>query len=150
MTNMINAINKYKNMQVNTTVNKTKQVIMLYDAIIKNLSNARTAIENNDYQNKFNHTAHAAKIIEGLENCLDYDSGKEISFVLSKFYTNILFKILNLNFNTDKEENITNVNMIIDEISEMKKSWEEVDHQTINLSNQDSSKNQNRSESEVI
>ena len=118
---------KYKIANEITATRKTKQVVMLYDGIIKFLSETKQGIIENDPQKRFNSSERAAKIIDGLFNCLDYEKGGEIAKILESFYSGIFTRVMHLNFEKDKEKNIKNCTQIIDEVRIMRDAWDEVD-----------------------
>lgn len=108
------------------SMSKTRQIVMLYDAIIKNIGQAKEAIIAKEYEKRFNATQKASNIIIGLHSALDFDKGGEISETLRNFYTNIDLRIVKLNQTNDLEE----CDAIIDELKKMRATWDEIDQKT--------------------
>ena len=71
------------------TVAKTKQVVMLYDGVIRFLQQAKEAISEKRIEDRYNLLIKASAIISGLQSCLDFEKGGDIAKVLYNFYVNI-------------------------------------------------------------
>lgn len=110
----------------NETVQKTRQVVLLYDAVIRFLQQAKPAIENQDYEQRLRLLQKSSNIIMGLNSALDFDNGGEISEMLSNFYNAMDLRILTLN----RTNNIDDLEKIIREIKTMRDAWDQIDNQT--------------------
>lgn len=115
-----NVAKKYTMASYNTS--KVKQIIMLYDGMIKLLNNAKLAIEYNDSQTKYNMTDRTLKIVTGLKASLDFNVGGNIAHVLNEYYETIYKKLMNLHLSP----NIKLCNSIIEMIAIMKSAWVEI------------------------
>lgn len=123
----------YRNTTITTTVSKTKQVIMFYDAIINFLKLTKKAIIENNIADRYNYSIKATKIIEGLQACLDVELGGDVTILLDKFYNSIFTKIMNINLKNCPIQ----CESIIEEVRLMRSAWVEVDEKT-NISSNES------------
>jgi flagellar protein FliS len=117
-----NAVSKYQ--MANEQSSKTKQVVMLYEGILRFLNNAKLAIRDNNIQDRFNNLEKAVEIINGLQLCLDLENGGEVAAELNKFYNTMITKI---NFINIKHEGEEAVELIVQQFKPLKEAWEEVD-----------------------
>src|SRR5665213_318826 len=78
------------------TVAKTKQIVMLYDGVIRFLQQAKDAIGQKRIEDRSNLLIKASSIIQGLQACLDFEKGGDIAKVLYGFYTNVDLRILSI------------------------------------------------------
>lgn len=107
------------------TVQKTRQVVLLYDAVIRFLQQAKTAIEEGQFEERLNLLQKSSNIIMGLHSALDFDNGGEISQTLSNFYNAMDLRMLNIN----RTNSIEDLEQIIREIKTMREAWQEIDSQ---------------------
>ncbi len=119
-----NAFLKYQTANENTS--KTKQVVMLYEGIIKFLGNAKQAIIDKNLEERFNNIEKANEIFNGLQLSLDHENGGEVAVSLDNFYTAIMAKLSLINI---KHGSADDMELIIDEIKSIKEAWQEVDIQ---------------------
>lgn len=120
----MNAKNPYQAYtQANHTVAKTRQVVMLYDGVIRNLQQAREAMEANRIEERYNKLVRASEIIMGLQMSLDFDQGQEAAQVLYEFYSSIDSRIMQLHRTGSREACDT----IIDDIRQMRDIWNKID-----------------------
>ena len=106
------------------TVAKTRQVVMLYDGIVRFMSQAKEAMENNEIERRFKTLSRASEIITGLQACLDYEAGGDTANILSDFYSSIDMRIMQLHRTNDAEE----CQAIITELKSMREVWNGIDH----------------------
>jgi len=130
--NLHHAAKSYKNSVYSTSTRQTKQVVMLYDGILKFLNKTLGAVVTKDIQEKYNNTDKATKIITGLHACLDPVNGGEVTVILDKFYTGINFRIMKLNFEKDVAVAKQKCEGLIQEIQIMRDAWQEVDEKYVN------------------
>jgi len=116
-----NSYNAYR--KANYTVAKTRQVVMLYDGIIRNLMQASDAIEQNKVETRFNKLVRASEIVVGLQACLDFESGGSAAQVLYDFYSSVYSRITNLQRTNDRDM----CAQLISEIREMRDMWDKID-----------------------
>lgn len=97
-------------------------VVMLYDGMIRSISAAKVAIEEERIEDRFNHTKKASQILLGLQANLDFEKGGEISPMLSQFYDTIFMRIQRIN-----SANSTEVcDEVVRSLSNVRKSWHEL------------------------
>jgi flagellar protein FliS len=106
-----------------TTLQKTRQIVLLYDAAIRFVQQAKQAVEARDFETRYERLQKVSNILSGLHASLDYDNGGEISVVLSSFYTGLDLKVISVN----RTNNIEDCDYIIDELKNMRDSWEKID-----------------------
>ena len=97
-------------------------VVLLYDAMIREVAEAKAAIEENRIEDRFNATQKACKILVGLQSHLDFEKGGDISRMLDQFYHTI--------FRDLQQVNMKNSAALCDEImtalGEVRASWSEL------------------------
>ena len=81
----------------NETVQKTRQLVMLYDAVIRNLKQARQAMEEKRFADRYNLLTKAKAILSGLHCSLDHNKGGDIATMLNSYYIAMDIRINNLN-----------------------------------------------------
>ena len=105
------------------TVAKTRQVVMLYDGVIRFLRQAGEAIEQGNIEARYLKLTKASEVISGLQNCLDFDAGQHTAQVLYDFYAAIDMRIVTLHRQADAAE----LQRIITELKEMRDVWDGID-----------------------
>lgn len=113
--------------RANHTVPKTKQVVMLYDGIIRNLQQAADAMEQNNIEERYKKLVKASEIIIGLQSCLDYEQGESAAQVLYDFYSSLDARIIGLHRSND----IAVCRELINEVKEMRGLWNDIDQGNI-------------------
>ncbi|MCQ6468560.1 flagellar export chaperone FliS, partial [Vibrio parahaemolyticus] len=73
----------------NMTVGKTRQVVMLYDGVMRFVQQAIEAIKKEDYETRYNLLVKSSEIITGMQNSLDFENGGEIAKLLYDYYASI-------------------------------------------------------------
>lgn len=106
------------------TVAKTRQVVMLYDGIVRFLAQSKEAMEGNAIERRFKTLSRASEIIAGLQACLDFEAGGDTAHVLSEFYSSIDMRIMQLHRTNDAAE----CQKVIDELKQMREVWNNIDH----------------------
>lgn len=112
--------------QASHTVAKTRQVVMLYDGMIRFMNQAKEAIESGDImriEERYQKLTKVTDIIAGLQACLDFNAGQEMSSVLYSFYASIERRVFNLHHAPDA----TVCAQIIAELKEMREVWNTID-----------------------
>ncbi|WP_421938176.1 flagellar export chaperone FliS [Pelagibius sp.] len=97
-------------------------VVLLYDAMIKEVANAKTAIEEGRIEDRFNATQKACKILVGLQSHLDFEKGGNISLMLDQFYHTIFRDLQQVNMKNSAQI----CDGIITALSEVRASWSEL------------------------
>ncbi|MBY0406253.1 MAG: flagellar export chaperone FliS [Rickettsiales bacterium] len=108
------------------TVARTKQIVMLYDGIIRFMQHAREAIEQNRIEDRYNMLTKASDVIMGLQACLDFENGGQVAKVLYQFYSSIDSQIYAIHRNNS----IDACNTIIADMKKMRDVWQEIDEAT--------------------
>ena len=106
------------------TVQKTRQLVMLYDAVIRFLQQAKTAMAAKKYEERMRLIQKASNIILALHKHLDHEKGGEISKTLDAFYAAIDLRLLKLHRSNSQSD----CDAIIAEIKLMRDAWDKIDH----------------------
>ena len=107
------------------TVSKTRQVVMLYDGMIRFVQQAIEAIGQKDYEARFNLLAKTSAILNGLQNSLDYEQGGEIARILDGFYAALDAKISRVHHTNDVQA----LESALKELRNMRDAWQTIDSQ---------------------
>jgi len=118
-----NQLASYKN--ASYTLQKTRQIVLLYDAAIRFTSQAQQAIQEEDFAKRFELLQKVSNILAGLHSALDYENGGEISKVLSSFYTGLDLRVIAIN----RTNNVDECEYVVSELKNMRNSWEKIDHE---------------------
>lgn len=105
------------------TVRKTKQIVMLYDAAIRNVEQAKLHIKSGDIEARYNCLQKTSDILIALHSCLDMQNGGEIAPMLENFYMALDIRVLNINFSDSAEE----CDFAIRDLKLMRDAWNYVD-----------------------
>jgi flagellar secretion chaperone FliS len=84
-----------------TTASREKILLMLYEALIKNLKIAKKAIDEKNIPEKCKHITKAHDILLELSNSLDHSKGPEVSEQLEGLYSYSISQLLHANLNSD-------------------------------------------------
>lgn len=109
------------------TVSKTRQVVMLYDGAIRFAKQAKTAIEENRIEDRYNLLHKVSEILMGLQGSLDFDNGGEIAPLLFDYYSSLDARILYIQHKND----VAILDSIISELKQMRDAWGKVDSHNI-------------------
>ncbi|MCK4378047.1 MAG: flagellar export chaperone FliS [Deltaproteobacteria bacterium] len=96
-----NYYNQYRQMEVSTSSDPKKLVLMLYDGCLKFLTIAEKAMEKKEIEKKAIHIGKALEIISELNSCLDRRLDDEIVPFLEAMYTHMMHKLLEANLTND-------------------------------------------------
>ena len=105
------------------TVSKTRQVVMLYQGILRNLQQAKEAIVQKDIPERYNKLTRASEIVVGLQMSLDFNSGEEAAQALYDFYALLDSRIMQLHRTQSLEE----CDALIEEVRSMHDVWQGID-----------------------
>lgn len=134
-------INAYK--KAFGTMDKIKQVIMLYDTAIASLHQAKDHIEQKDVQECYNKVEKAYLIVSGLRDCIDMETGGEVAETLVEWYSATALRIITINRNYDLDL----CDLCIKNLKEMRDAWVEAEK----ISNEEESAGQpDEGESEEV
>lgn len=112
--------------QAKQTLPKTRQIVMLYDGMVRFMKQAKEAIISGDIEERYNSVTKVSQIITGLHSSIDWDRGGEIARILDGFYSSI-FADLN---EIQRTGSIQKCDHVIKELSEMLSSWTQIDMNT--------------------
>ncbi len=105
------------------TVSKTRQVVMLYDGMIRFLQQAGDAIERKDYEARYHKLSRISDIIIGLQACLDFEAGGASAKILYDFYASVDMRIFMLHRSND----LAACKALVAELKEMRDAWDKID-----------------------
>jgi flagellar protein FliS len=107
------------------TTSKTRQVVMLYEAALAAMLQAKEAMERGDIEGRLKHSDKAMQIISGLQQSLDFDHGREVASLLYDFYSGLLNSIYKL----QRYNRIDACERVIAKLKDMLQSWNNIDQQ---------------------
>lgn len=81
----------------------TEQVIMLYDGVINFVKQGKSAIEEQDWETRWNVLNRAIAIVNGLHEALDFDKGGEAGIALDRFYNDIDARLVHIQCHNQTE-----------------------------------------------
>ena len=105
------------------TVSKTRQVVMLYDGVIRFVKQARQAIEDNRIEDRFNLINKASSVIIGLQACLDFEQGGDAAKTLYDFYSHIDMQLINIH----RSNSLDDCDYVLNELKQMRDVWRKID-----------------------
>lgn len=109
--------------QANHTVSKTRQIVMLYDGIIRFLSQAKVAMEEKRIEDRYSLLIKASDIVIGLQSCLDFDHDADVATSLYDYYTGIDARMIALHRSGSADD----CSALIEDIKHMRDLWDEID-----------------------
>lgn len=118
---------KYNTMNQIVPDRETKQMVVLFEGILKFMHILLKAAEEGDIEKKYYASERLIKVFEGLLMNLDYEKGKEAAELLSKSYESVIKDLLSLNFEKDQNYLVGKYKKMIEEIKKFKVLWETVD-----------------------
>lgn len=101
----------------------TRQIVMLYDGVLRALQSAKDAMQANEIEKRYQALTKASEIIFGLQGCLDFEQGGDVARLLDSFYTTMDLRIFALHRNPMVES----CDLVIDDIRRMRDVWDEID-----------------------
>lgn len=105
------------------TLAGTRQVVMLYDGVLRHLQQAADAMRENRIEARYNGLSRASEIIFGLQSCLDFEQGGDVANILYSFYSSIDARIFALHRSNSAEA----CEALIAEIRTMRDTWDQID-----------------------
>ncbi|SME94906.1 flagellar export chaperone FliS [Paenibacillus barengoltzii] len=115
---MYQAVNRYYETQIKTATPE-ELTLMLYNGCLRFLKQAKTCIENKDYENKNINIIKALDIIDELQSTLDMNY--EISKNLWSLYDYFKTSLVSANIRLD----VIELQKISDMIMELRDTWQE-------------------------
>lgn len=105
------------------TVAKTRQVVMLYDGIIRFMKQAAEAMEAGAIEERYLKLTRASEVVSGLQNSLDFDSGGQTAQVLFDFYSSVDARIIGMH----RQPDAAVCQAIIADLKDMRDVWDGID-----------------------
>ncbi len=112
--------------QASQNVSPMKAIIMLYEGLLRLIGEAKKHHENGDFEARFHAVEKASRIVLGLQGQLDFENGGDISPALHEFYDTLFLRMMQIN--SRQPEAV--FKDVVQSITEMKQTWEEVARQT--------------------
>jgi flagellar secretion chaperone FliS len=109
------------------TVAKTRQIVMLYDGAIRFVHQAKEAIRERRIEDRYNLLIKASSIINGLQNCLDFEKGGKVAKILYQYYASIDQRL----FAIQRSNNIQECDQVLSDLKQMRDVWQEIDQGVI-------------------
>ena len=119
--NTYHKLDAYKN--ANFTVSKTRQIVMLYDGMIRFLQQAKAAMEEGRIEDRFTLLSKATAIVTGLQGCLDFEQNAEVSTTLYDYYAQCEATIFSLH----RTNSVEDCERLIGQLKAMREAWHEID-----------------------
>ena len=114
-----NPYNRYiKQYQTNniTTATPEKLMILLFDGAIQFLIKAKTAINENNYQERATNIDGARKIIRELMRTIDLENGNDVSKQLFKLYNRMAMNLIKANV----QRNVEKIDEVIEDLTNIR------------------------------
>lgn len=105
------------------TVAPVRQIVLLYEGIIRLVQQAKDAIGERRIEDRYNLLVRASELIGGLQNCLDFENGGKIAPILYSYYSSIDAKL----FTIHRTNSVEDCDTIIGDLKQMRDAWIEVD-----------------------
>lgn len=105
------------------TMANTRQVVMLYDGILRYLTRAAEAMKITDITERYQNLTRASEIVFGLQGCLDFERGGDVAKILYNFYASADARIFALHRSNDAAA----CEQLIAEFRQMRDAWDEID-----------------------
>jgi flagellar protein FliS len=117
MMTMQKALNAYG--QAEETIPPAKQIVMLYDGVLRHIANARSAVVERRINDRFTAVQKATLILEALQGCLDHENGGDIAPQLDRLYNHYIFRLQAINL----EDDPAICDELTTQINELRESW---------------------------
>jgi flagellar protein FliS len=98
-------------------------IIILYDLLIQDLTQAMTAIDKRDIEGRATVIKHALLVLQQLEGSLDHENGGEAAKNLSSFYSVMRARIFQAHLKVSSEILNEQVRLLLD----VRRAWQQVD-----------------------
>ncbi|MDA0782726.1 MAG: flagellar export chaperone FliS [Rickettsiales bacterium] len=121
-----NHFNAYQ--RASETVSEVRQVIMLYEGAINFIEQAKEAIQEQNYEKRYNLINKAIAIVTGLNSCLEFnDETSEVATALDEYYQSLDMRLLYINTN----DSIKECDGVIGDLRVMLDAWRDVEESTM-------------------
>jgi flagellar protein FliS len=98
-------------------------VVLLYDQLIQDLSQAARALEQNDIELRTRMINHAILVIAHLQSPLDFEKGGEVATNLDHFYNVLRQNLMAVQFKPTRQ----GIQQQITDVQALREAWIEVD-----------------------
>lgn len=105
------------------TVATTRQIVLLYDGVIRFVQQAKEAIKEKRIEDRYNLLIKASEVVGGLQGCLDFDNGGDIARILYSYYASIDARL----FAIHRTNSIESCDEIIGDLKQLRDTWDEID-----------------------
>jgi flagellar protein FliS len=103
-----------------------RAVVLLYDEILKRIALAAAAARRDDFECQFNEVMYAAKILNGLNNCLDMEMGGSVAVSLREMYQAVIRALLG---SVGRNSGAEACDRLIDAVRLTRNAWAEISGQ---------------------
>ena len=107
----------------NSTVSKTRQVVMLFEGAVRFLQQAAEAMRNNDPDTRYAKLTKTSEIMMALQSSLDFEARGGAVHILNQFYASVIVEIMALH----RTHDVAVCTRLIAEIKEMRDTWDAID-----------------------
>jgi flagellar protein FliS len=121
---MARPVDAYQRTKVET-VDPVRLVVMCYDAIVKDLQDAKKYHQERNIEAFYDKIRHAQDVITELLVGLDYEKGGDIAVNLGRIYNFVLRQLITVNTRTKPEY----YDPLIRIMESLKEAWEQVAQQ---------------------
>jgi flagellar protein FliS len=118
---MTNIPNAYREADVRGAT-AVRLVVLLYEQIIRDLSQAAQAIEQNDIELRTKYINHAILVVAYLQSPLDFGKGGKVAKDLDHFYNALRQNLMQVQFFPTK----AGVNQLMTDVLAVREAWIEV------------------------
>lgn len=109
--------------QATQTVAPSRQIVLLYDGVIRSIQQAKEAISEKRIEDRYNLLLKATDLVGGLQGCLDFDKGGEIAKVLYSYYAGIEARL----FTIQRSNSVSDCDLVISDLKQMRDAWADID-----------------------
>lgn len=98
-------------------------VVKLYDLILGHIEQAAVAARNGDFQGQFDQVMSATRIIDGLNRCLDMESGGQVARNMRDMYESVSRALMR---SVGKPTGEEACNKLVAALRETRNAWAEI------------------------
>jgi flagellar protein FliS len=103
-------------------ISPVELVIMLYDLLVRDMKRVIAAIQAGNIEDRVNHSNHAFDVLRELECSLDMENGGSTAKNLSRFYSHVRAKVMEVQFKLDPAILEKQIEMVL----ELRRGWQQV------------------------
>jgi len=96
-----------------------RQVVLLYDAAMRRVREARRAIEQGRIEDRFRAVEKATAIVDALHRCLDFERGGDIARILELYYTDLTLRLQAINLRNEPAA----CDEVLERLADMRAAW---------------------------